>query len=489
MSEEETEKSGWMTGVTIVLLGLQIGLTAVPAVIGILDDNLTFDPDGMMLVAIIVLLFTTSIIGIISFGFSAGAWGGPNCMSKSKKELSSTQYRFYITFNIFIFFCLIAGIILMAAGKTIPGTVGMGAVGIQVPSPKFENPYIFGGIVLTIFMIFGTWITNTTFLNNCWGQSQCADGEKCCNNSKCCTGIQYCQDPPTDPNCDDLCDDLCDWGTHVYDGNSCVIKDGPPNEPEPTTTGNKKDIFEIVCKTNKNKEDCEDNKDNKDCIWCDEGTKQEGNCINRSSSNSNTNEEICNQGVSEEKEPGNSVTGISTFLGKRNSNEKCIKISDDFTKKIQSLDTDEPGEYEKLIEKLNPDYEAKCNEINGCNWNDNMCIEEKWMDTGAAKEYARKYADKTKESARKYADKAKERFGSAYDDAKGSFGSAYDDAKGSFGDWWGSDEEGFALLQDSEQLFSKKMNIKSNYKDVGNESYKSDTLMNNLENYLMNEIN
>ena len=30
------------------------------------------------------------------------------------------------------------------------------------------------------------------------------------------------------------------------------------------------------------------------------------------------------------------------------------------------------------------------------------------------------------------------------------------------------------------------MNIKSNYKDVGNESYKADTLMNNLERYLSN---
>ena len=37
-------------------------------------------------------------------------------------------------------------------------------------------------------------------------------------------------------------------------------------------------------------------------------------------------------------------------------------------------------------------------------------------------------------------------------------------------------------------IYEKKLQslIKSNYKDVGNESYKADTLMNNLERYLSN---
>jgi len=41
--------------------------------------------------------------------------------------------------------------------------------------------------------------------------------------------------------------------------------------------------------------------------------------------------------------------------------------------------------------------------------------------------------------------------------------------------------EGFALLNND-----KKINLKTNIKDVGNESYKADTLMKNLEHYLMN---
>jgi len=43
--------------------------------------------------------------------------------------------------------------------------------------------------------------------------------------------------------------------------------------------------------------------------------------------------------------------------------------------------------------------------------------------------------------------------------------------------------EGFALLDSPE-----KIDLKSNFKDVGNNSYKAETLMNNLENYLMKLI-
>ena len=50
-------------------------------------------------------------------------------------------------------------------------------------------------------------------------------------------------------------------------------------------------------------------------------------------------------------------------------------------------------------------------------------------------------------------------------------------------------KEGFALLENYEEVYSDKYNLKSNFKDIGEYSYKANNLMENLENFLKNIYN
>ena len=433
MADEENVEENY-TGFFILWWILFAIILAVPGVgVGYnLLENPDFNPldtnEKKLLLGIFFLLVVTLIIGHISFGssmgispFSPSHFGGEtsSCMSGKSIQISRAQYRLYITFNIFIFFCFIAGI--MISGAVLPETLKVGSAKILNLHWSFKFPCI----VFPIVMIFIWWITNTTVLNNCWGQEQCPDDQKCCPTDNAGECFAACPEPePCPPP-----GESCPVGEQCCAENQCNGEPGPSTADKGKENGKGK--FKIVCKTYRDQEECEDNRD---CIWCGEGTKHEDNCINRSSSNnSNTDEEVCNQEISEEEEEsGYNITDTTTtFLGET---DKCMEISNEIIDGLDSMDDPNSEDFSDPDWMINYADEhglkKECNEIDGCKWDDdNMCE----IDTG-------------------------------------------------------NNTEGFALLKDYEQLFSKKINIKSNYKDTGNESYKASTLMDNLENYLMNML-
>ena len=190
-------------------------------------------------------------------------------------------------------------------------------------------------------------------------------------------------------------------------------------------------MFSKYCETENDSIACEGNEN--ECIWCANNNGSE-KCISRPEGEERSDSEICETTNVSGEFTDTEVTGLSsTFLGEKNYNNNsintgtCGKItkeySDELGKKMEQAIEEDTNPND--IDSLVSDITSEYKEVctGECTWDDD------------------KYECVENKNV----------------------------------------EEGFALLNND-----KNINLKTNLKDVGNESYKADTLMNNLERYLAN---